>query len=96
MYPSKNGDKVCVRWYSKKMVSALLAILLGSFGVHEFYLGNQKSAIIRLVISLVGFVVCGIPTIVMSIISIVEGVKYLMMTDEEFEQTYVVGSKDWF
>ena len=35
-----------------KTVAALLAIFLGALGIHEFYLGNNTSAIIRLVITL--------------------------------------------
>lgn len=74
----------------KKLVSGLLAILLGWTGAHKFYLGYQKEGIITLVISLV---TCGS---IGSIIGIVEGVIYLTKTDEEFETTYVKGSKPWF
>lgn len=36
-----------------KLIAGLLAIFLGIFGVHKFYLGYQKSGIVRLIISIV-------------------------------------------
>lgn len=56
-----------------RITAGVLAILLGAFGAHEFYLGNMTSAIIRLVVSLVGSLL-GFPLIVMSIIALVEGI----------------------
>lgn len=49
-----------------------------------------------LVISLVGFLLCGIPTMVIGVIAIIEGILYLTKTDDEFVSTYVVGRKGWF
>ena len=42
------------------------------------------------------FLLCGIPTMVVSVIGIVEGILYLTKTDDEFVKTYVVGRKGWF
>ena len=78
------------------MVSGILAILLGWLGIHKFYLGYQKEGIIMCVIGVAGWLLCGIPTMVMSIIGIVEGVIYLTKTDEQFVATYVTGRKGWF
>jgi len=36
----------------KKMVAGILGILLGSFGIHKFYLGMQKEGLIMLLVSL--------------------------------------------
>ena len=41
----------------KKMVAGLLGIFLGGWGIHQFYLGDAKKGIIRIVVSLV---TCGI------------------------------------
>lgn len=64
----------------QKVVAGLLAIFLGCYGVHNFYLGNTKKAVIQLVCTLVGlalsiiligaFVVLGI-----EIWAIVEGIQ---------------------
>jgi TM2 domain-containing membrane protein YozV len=80
----------------KKIVSGILAILLGWLGIHKFYLGYQKEGIIMLVIGLAGWLLCGIPTMVVSIIGIIEGVLYLTKSDQEFVTMYVNGRKPWF
>ncbi|GAA4111287.1 hypothetical protein GCM10022393_08870 [Aquimarina addita] len=74
---------------NKKMIAGILAILLGSFGVHKFLLGYTKEGIIQIVIT---FVTCGAA----GIIGLIEGIIYLTKSDEEFYETYQVGSKPWF
>jgi TM2 domain-containing membrane protein YozV len=44
----------------EKMVAGLLGILIGGFGVHNFYLGNTSKGIIQIVVTLV---TCGIGAI---------------------------------
>ena len=80
----------------KKLAAGLCGILLGGFGVHKFILGYQNEGIIMLVTYLVGIIFCGIPSLVMCIIGIVEGIMYLTKSDEEFVQTYIVHKKPWF
>ena len=80
----------------KKMVSGILAILLGWLGIHKFYLGYQTEGIVMLVIGLAGWLLCGVPTMVVSIIGIIEGVMYLTKSDQDFVSTYVTGRKGWF
>ncbi len=79
---------------SKDRVAAgLLGIFLGSLGIHKFYLGYKKEAIIMLVVSVA---TCGIGASVMGIIGLIEGIMYLTKSDEEFQLTYVEGYKGWF
>ena len=80
----------------KKMLAGLLAIFLGGFGAHKFVLGYQTEGIIMLVVWVVGLFLCGIPSAVVSIIGIIEGIMYLTKSDEEFVQTYIVNKKSWF
>ncbi len=81
----------------KKMVAGILAILLGSLGIHKFYLGMQKEGLIMLLITLVGGIVtCGAAAGVMSVIGIVEGIIYLTKSDEEFVNLYINQKKGWF
>jgi TM2 domain-containing membrane protein YozV len=81
----------------KKLAAGLCGILLGGFGVHKFILGYQTEGIIMLAIWVAGIIfLCGIPSMVISIIGIVEGVMYLTKSDEEFSQTYIMGKKPWF
>ena len=76
-----------------KLAAGLLAIFLGEFGIHKFYLGYNKAGLIMLLVSLL---TCGVGAAVMWVISIVEGIMYLTKTDEEFEAIYVQGQKEWF
>ena len=75
------------------IVAGVLAILLGTLGVHKFYLGYSKEGIIMLLVTLLTF---GIGAGVMAIIGLIEGIIYLVKTDEDFYYTYVLGNKPWF
>lgn len=61
-----------------KIVAGILGILLGGLGIHNFYLGYTKKALIQLLVSLIGGVLsCGIATIGISIWGLVEGIMIL-------------------
>ncbi len=86
---------------NKKMLAGILAILLGSLGVHKFILGYQKEGFILLGISIAAYVLScfavGLLFIwIPSVIGLIEGIIYLTKSDEEFYQTYQVGKKPWF
>ena len=74
---------------NKKVLAGILAIVIGSLGIHKFILGYTQEGIIQIVIT---FVTCGIG----GIIPLIEGIIYLTKSDEEFYQTYQVGKKGWF
>lgn len=74
---------------NKKLVAGIIAILIGSLGIHKFILGYTKEGIIQIVAT---FVTCGIA----GIIPFIEGIIYLTKSDEEFYNTYQVGKKPWF
>lgn len=74
---------------NKKVVAGILALLLGSLGIHKFYLGYTKEGIIQIVASIV---TCGIA----GIIPFIEGIMYLVKSDEEFYKLYQEGKKPWF
>ena len=83
----------------EKVAAGLLAIFLGSLGIHKFYLGGkqQKTAgIIMLVITIVGTCAFFIGPVVMGIIALIEGIVYLTKDDSEFQTTYASGDKAWF
>ena len=86
---------------NKKVLAGILAILLGSLGVHKFILGYQKEGFILLGVSIaayalsclaIGLLFIWIP----GVIGLIEGVIYLTKSDEEFYNTYQVGKKPWF
>lgn|GEM_PF-3423941 len=72
-----------------KTTAVILAIFLGAYGAHWFYLGQKNKAITYLLITLLTF---GIGAVVMEILSIIDGIRFLGMTDDAF-QSYVE-SKD--
>ena len=80
-----------------KLVAGLLGIFLGWLGIHKFYLGYTKEAVIMLAVSLAaGVLTCGAATGVMRVIGLIEGIMYLTKSDEEFKAIYVDGHKGWF
>lgn len=74
---------------NKKVLAGVLAIMLGSFGIHKFILGYTKEGVLQILMS---FFSCGLA----SVISFVEGIIYLTKSDEEFYQIYQVGRRPWF
>ena len=80
----------------KKIVAGILGILVGGFGIHKFILGYSTEGVIMLVVWLVGLALCGIPSLVVNVIGIIEGIMYLTKSDEDFVRTYIQGRKGWF
>ncbi len=77
-----------------KVTAGILGILLGALGIHHFYMGNTKMGVIFLVVSVVGaFCTLGIGTGIMSVLGLVQGIMYLVATDEDFERKYVQEQK---
>ncbi|MCX6673853.1 MAG: NINE protein [Methanothrix sp.] len=62
-----------------KTTAALLALFLGGLGLHKFYLGRTGMGLIYLVF-------CW--TLVPALISLVEGIQFLSMSESEFAIKY--------
>lgn len=84
-----------------RLAAGLLAILLGSFGAHKFYLGYTVPAVLMLSVTvvsvclmflLIGFFFFWIPFV----IGVIEGILYLTKTDADFERIYVINKREWF
>lgn len=73
---------------NKKILAGILAILIGSLGIHKFVLGYTKEGVIQILLSFL----CGLG----GLIGLVEGIIYLTKSDEDFYNTYQVGKKPWF
>jgi TM2 domain-containing membrane protein YozV len=71
-----------------RVVAFLLAFFLGGLGVHKFYLGQISMGMLYLVCFFLGFLLFFIPTFVVLVISFVESIMYLAMSDEEFASKY--------
>lgn len=57
-----------------RMAAGILAILLGTYGVHSFYLGNTSRGLLQLLLTLL---TCGIGALIMFIWGVVDGVRIL-------------------
>jgi TM2 domain-containing membrane protein YozV len=91
MYPGAKPT----RYRKERLVAGILALALGTFGAHKFYLGYTTEAVIMLLLVTVGSCLAVGP-LVAAIIGLVEGIIYLLKSDEEFEQAYVYNKKGWF
>ncbi|MGN0115022.1 MAG: NINE protein [Acutalibacteraceae bacterium] len=67
--PGANGNA-----QKSKMVAGILGILLGAFGVHNFYLGFTGKAVAQLLITLC---TCGAGAVVSEIWGLIEGIQIL-------------------
>jgi TM2 domain-containing membrane protein YozV len=86
---------------SRKVPAGLLAIFLGAFGVHKFYLGMYRAGAVMLLATLAGMVLTclGIGPLVvgaMGLIGFVEGIIYFVRSDSDFYNTYFVRRQEWF
>lgn len=60
-----------------KIAAGLLGIFLGALGVHNFYLGYTGKAVGQLLLTLVGWIACGLGPIAASIWGLIEGIMIL-------------------
>ena len=67
-----------------KKIAAVLAIILGSIGVHYFYLGNIKAGIVFLILSFIGL------SPFMILVGVIQGIYYFLCPDEKFMQNHKV------
>ncbi|WP_086607538.1 TM2 domain-containing protein [Erythrobacter donghaensis] len=83
------------------IAAGLLALFLGSLGVHKFYLGYTKEGVILLVGTIISYlltlVLIGIiPLMIIGVVCLVEAILYLTKPEAEFNRIYVEGHKPWF
>jgi TM2 domain-containing membrane protein YozV len=83
-----------------RIVAGLLALFLGGFGVHKFYLGLNGPGIIILMTNTVGLTVTAffafIPNYILLLVAFIEGIIYLTRSQKDFEARYVHGRRAWF
>jgi TM2 domain-containing membrane protein YozV len=66
---------------------------LGWLGIHKFMMGRSSQGVLMIIVSVV---TCGIGAAVFTVISLIEGIIYLVKSDADFDRDYRYGSKDWF
>ncbi len=92
----------------QKLIIGLVAIFLGSLGIHKFMLGYNHEGMLMLagtvlgglLGSLLSFLIVPALLLVlpfaMGLIGIIEGIIYLTKSEAEFESIYLKGRKVWF
>lgn len=90
------SDGISLNGAPKKIPAVLFAFLLGEFGAHKACLGYKKKGFIMLLVFILGFIILGFSSMIIGLIEFIEFILYLIKSDEEFEQAYVVGRKPWF
>lgn len=61
-----------------KIAAGLLGVFLGMFGVHNFYLGKTRTAVIQLLLTLVGWMLFGIGPAIAELWGLIEGILILV------------------
>ncbi|HEU0175378.1 MAG TPA: NINE protein [Blastocatellia bacterium] len=77
----------------KKVAAGILGILIGGLGIHKFVLGYKTEGLIMLLVTVL---TCGFGGIIFGPIGLVEGILYLVKSDEEFVRTYIQNKRGWF
>lgn len=70
-------------------VAALLAIFLGSLGIHYFYMGKSTAGIIYLLITVLS---CGFGATVMGILGLIQGIIMFGMTNQAWRAKYILST----
>ena len=86
---------------NKRILTGVLAILLGHLGVHKFVLGYNNEGFLILIATVIGYatlcIFIGIFVLVLtSLVGLIEGIIYLTKTDAEFYEMYQKNKKPWF
>ena len=92
-------DAYVAQAYPRKshVTAGLLAIFLGAFGVHKFYLGYNQVGFVMLAVTVIGSILTfGLASAVIWVIAIVEGLVYLTRPQAVFDGLYVRGRREWF
>jgi TM2 domain-containing membrane protein YozV len=72
-------------WEKNKLVAGLLAIFLGGFGAHKYYMGSWGWGI---VFTAAVFLTMGFAGLVTGIIGLIEGIMFLVMSEDTFAEKY--------
>ena len=88
--------------YAKSNVAAgLLALFLGGWGIHKFYLGYTNEGVILLAGSVISFILCIVVIgffglMAIGTVCLIEAIIYLTKSEAEFDQIYVQNKRPWF
>lgn len=61
-----------------KIVMILVCLFLGCLGIHNFMMGETKKGVFKIILSIGGIILCGVPTIVCEILALIDLIKIAM------------------
>lgn len=76
-----------------KIIAGVLALFFGGLGIHWFYLDETTKGVTYLATTIIGFILSFIiigfiPLIVIGLLALIDALKFLLMSDEEFNAKY--------
>jgi cold shock CspA family protein len=78
-----------------RIVAALLAIFGGVLGLQKFYLGYPWIGMMILMLTLLFWWLALLPVLAAAGLGVIEGIIYLALSDEAFEQRYLKRRRAW-
>jgi len=58
-----------------KIAAGLLAIFIGGFGIHNFYLGYNERGVTQLLLTVVGWIFFGVGPLIATVWALIEGIQ---------------------
>ena len=77
-----SGNQTCGTSDKDKTTAGILALLIGTLGIHYFYIGKSTAGVLTILISLI---TCG----AFGLITFIQGILMLTMSQQDFERKYV-------
>ena len=79
------GTRAGTSWQKNKLVAGLLGILIGGIGAHKYYMGSWGWGIVFTAVCILSM---GFLGFIPAIIGLVEGIMFLVMSEETFADKY--------
>jgi TM2 domain-containing membrane protein YozV len=78
---------------NNKISAGLLALFIGTLGIHWFYLNETSKGVTYLLLTILGWLTFGlffgaIIILVISILCLIDGISFLTMSDKDFNKKY--------
>ena len=68
-----------------KLTAGLIALFLGSLGIHRFYLGYKTSGIVMLILWILGFFTFGITMLITGVWAFIDAIRIFLGNMKDFE-----------
>jgi len=78
-----------------RIIAALLAIFGGVLGLQKFYLGYMGTGFLIAFLTICFWWLAMLPVLAAAGLGVIEGLIYLTMSNETFEQRYLKGRRRW-